>query len=136
LYFTNEEVRGENSDKIVATQRPVKRLLARHIGPKAAVATEEEADNLAPKLYLCLKARVMLTTNLWTKIGLVNELIGTISNISWDLNQNPTSDLPTRVLIRFNDYKGPDFPDCPPSIILVFTITRQFKFKGCVCSCT
>jgi hypothetical protein len=65
----------------------------------------------------------MLITNLWTKIRLVNESIGTISNISWDLNQNLTSNLSTRVLIRFNNYKGPDFPDCPPSIILVFTIT-------------
>jgi ATP-dependent DNA helicase PIF1 len=64
LYFINEEVRDENSDKIVAIQRPVKRLLARHIGPKAARATEDEADNLAPELYLCLDARVMLTTNL------------------------------------------------------------------------
>jgi ATP-dependent DNA helicase PIF1 len=64
LYFTNEEVRDENSDKMVAIQRPVKRLLARHIGPKAAGATEDEADNLAPELYLCLDARVMLTTNL------------------------------------------------------------------------
>jgi ATP-dependent DNA helicase PIF1 len=94
------------------------------LGPKAAGATEEEADNLAPELYLCLKARVILTTNLWTEIGLVNGLMGTIYNISWDSNQNPNSDLSTRVLISFNDYKGPDFLGCPPGVVPVFTITR------------
>jgi hypothetical protein len=30
--------------------------MAKHLGPKAAGATKEEADNLAPKLYLCLEA--------------------------------------------------------------------------------
>jgi hypothetical protein len=64
LYFINEEVRDKNSDKIVVIQRLIKRLLARYIGPKAAIATEEEADNLAPKLYLCLKTRVILIINL------------------------------------------------------------------------
>jgi hypothetical protein len=60
--------------------------MAKYLGPKAARATKEEADNLAPKLYLYLEARVILTTNLWTKIRLVNRLIGTIYNISWDSN--------------------------------------------------
>jgi ATP-dependent exoDNAse (exonuclease V) alpha subunit len=78
----------------------------------------------------------MLTINLWTKIGLVNGLIGTIYNISWDSNRNLTTNLPTRVLVRFNNYKGPDFLGCPLGIVLVFTITRQFKFKGCACSYT
>ena len=110
--------------------------MARHIGPKAAGATEDEADNLTPKLYLCLDAQVILTTNLWTEIGLVNSLIRTIYDISWDSNQNPTSDLPTRVLIRFDDYKGPAFLGCPLGVVPVFTITRQFKFKGYACSRT
>jgi hypothetical protein len=82
LYFINKEVRDKNSDRIIATQRPVKRLLAQYIGSKAARATEDEADNLAPELYLCLGARVILTTNLWTKIRLINGLIRTIYNIS------------------------------------------------------
>ena len=110
--------------------------MAKHLGPKAAGATEEEADNLAPELYLCLEAQVMLTTNLWTEIGLVNGSMGTVYDISWDSNQNPASDLPTRVLIRFDDYKGPDFPGCPLSVVPVFTITRQFEFKGSTCSRT
>ena len=66
----------------------------------------------------------MLTINLWTKIGLVNSLIRTIYNISWDLNRNLITNLFTRVLIRFNNYKGPDFLGCPLGVVLVFTITQ------------
>jgi hypothetical protein len=66
----------------------------------------------------------MLIINLWTKISLVNSLIKTIYNISWDLNRNPTTDLPTRVFIRFNNYKGPDFLGYSLGVVPVFTITQ------------
>ncbi|KID81125.1 ATP-dependent DNA helicase PIF1 [Metarhizium guizhouense ARSEF 977] len=67
LYFTTEEVRLTNADKLAGTNRPVKKITARHRGRNAAKATEDEADNLSPEISLCIGARVMLTTNLWTE---------------------------------------------------------------------
>jgi hypothetical protein len=64
LYFTTKEVKKTNFDKLAAANRPVKKILAHHKGWNASKATEDEADNLCLDIHVCIRARVMLTTNL------------------------------------------------------------------------
>jgi hypothetical protein len=70
LYLTNAEVRETNFEKLSVVDQPVKTIRAQHRGRSASEASEEEADNLSPKLQLCVGARVMLTTKLWTEMDL------------------------------------------------------------------
>jgi ATP-dependent DNA helicase PIF1 len=64
LYFTRDEVNNRNIQCLTRLNMPIKILAAINRGRDAEKATEEEADNLPNRMYVCIGARVMLSTNL------------------------------------------------------------------------
>ena len=70
----------------------------------------------------------MLTYNLWTERGLVNGSMGTVCDLSWVPRSDPSSSnqliaIPSVLLIKFDEYSGPDFPGLTPGVISVFPTT-------------
>jgi hypothetical protein len=57
-------VKLTNFDKLAATNRPVKKIIACHKGRNTIKTTKKKADNLYTKIYIYIKARIILTTNL------------------------------------------------------------------------
>jgi hypothetical protein len=62
--------------------------------------------------------------------------MGTVFDLSWDPGLDPFSTFPTVLLIKFDDYSGPDFPGLLPGVIPVFPATRSYDYKGVSCSRT
>ena len=112
----------------------VKVLTTVNQGQDAEKATKDKADNLLNKIYVCIKAWIMLSSNLQTEIGLVNSSIGTVVDITQQLGQDPTTSLPFAVLIQFNEYSGPVFPGCNAGIVPVFAELHRFDYQGIACT--
>ena len=91
---------------------------ADHNCTEAKNANEEDAVGLYARVRLCEGARVMLSSNLWTEMGLVNGSMGYVVAILYQPGAKPRA-LPTAVVVQMNKYDGPTrgeercVPICP-----------------------
>ena len=71
---------------------------------------------LQPTILIAKGARVMLTMNLWSSVGLCNGSTGIIEDIVYAENHQPPL-LPIAVVVKFDNYTGPsilNIPNCVP----------------------
>ena len=106
LYPTIEAVAEYNVTKLHANDQPIATVKAVHTGPNASKTSPDDAAGLEPMICTAHGARVMLTANLWTKVGLANGAIGTVVAICYKSGQAPPQ-LPVCVMVRFDCYRGP-----------------------------
>ena len=110
LYPTIEAVAEHNVTKLRASGQPIATVKAIHTGPNASKASPDDAAGLDPVVCIAHGARVMLTSNLWTGVRLVNGAMGTVIAICYKSGQAPPN-LPVSVMVRFDSYQGPTLPD-------------------------
>ena len=117
LCYHKEKVAELNMSKLKRLSQPIAIIKARHsIGAQKLSA--DDMGGLEPIVHLSKGAKVMLTMNLWTDVGLCNGALGTVLDFVYADGQQPPC-LPIRVLVQFDDeYKGPSvssmFQRCVP----------------------
>ena len=118
-----------NIQKINVCGQPVAEIKAIHTGPRAHQATADEAGGLQAVVHLAHGARVMLTSNLWVEMGLVNGAMGTVVAICY--RQGGPPHLPVAVMIHFDTYSGPTFQD---NTVPIVPQRRNWLQGGLACS--
>ena len=111
LYPTVEAVVEHNVAKLRNVQQPIATIKAVHTGANAAKASPDHDDAGGLEALICIakSARVMLISNLWVEVGLVNGGIGTVKAICYQNGGPP--DLPLAVMVLFDKYCGPTLHD-------------------------
>ena len=85
---------------------------------------------LEPVIYLSKGAKVMLTMNLWTDVGLCNGAIGTVLDFVYAEGQQPPC-LPICVLVQFDEeYKGPSVSSTFQRCVPICPITQASRNLG------
>ena len=115
--------------QLQASGQPIATIKAVHTGPNAAKAPADDAGGLEAVVCLAESARVMLTSNLWVDVGLVNGAMGAVHAICYRTGGPPG--LPIAVMVRFDSYSGPTFPD---GTVPITPLRRCWSFSGGQCS--
>ena len=74
----NERVANYNHEQLTKLDQPVAHINARHSSALAKKISSDDMSGLEPIVLLAKGARVMLTMNLWSSIGLCNGTTGTV----------------------------------------------------------
>ena len=107
LTFGNEKVATYNYEKLRSLKKPIAVVNAKHNNTTAAKLQADDIGSLQPTLLLTKGARVMLTRNLWTDVGLCNGTMGTVIDIIYSEGSGPPA-LPIAAIVQFDDsYIGP-----------------------------
>ena len=74
LFYSNEQVANYNHEQLTKLENPVAHINARHSSALAKKTSSDDMSGLEPVVFLAKGARVMLTMNLWSSVGLCNGL--------------------------------------------------------------
>jgi hypothetical protein len=86
LFYSNEQVANYNHDQLSKLEHPVAHINACHSSAIAKKIPAEDMSGLEPVVFLAKGARVMLTMNLWSSVGLCNGATGTIVDFIFESN--------------------------------------------------
>lgn len=129
LSYFKEKVAELNMIKLKALNEPIAIVKARHSNG-AHNLSSDDVGGLEPVIYLARGARVMLTMNIWTEVGLCNGALGTLVHFVYANGQQPPC-LPICVIIQFDEnYNGPSISSSFPRCVPICPITQVSQTLG------
>ena len=123
LFYSNEQVANYNNEQLTKLDYSIAHISARHSLALAKKMSSDDMSGLESVVFVAKGARVMLTMNLWSSVGLCNGGTGTVADIIYQNNHQPP-DLPNAVIVEFENYRGPVFIENQPLCIPICPITH------------
>jgi len=128
LSFSNQTVAEHNTNMSDSLGLPIAEIKSK-INPRtASKLSSEQFGGLENQIYLAKGAKVMLSRNLWSDVGLCNGSLCTVKDIIFQDNQLPPS-LPIAIVVKFDKYTGPSFCEddekCVPIVPIASTSLEQ-----------
>ena len=118
LFYSKAEVKYFNGTKLRELGTSVLKVEAKHSSSAARRATADLAQGLQRYISLARCAKVTLTRNSWSEMGLVNGIRREVLDIVWAKGQEAPA-LPDFVVLRLEGYTGPVSSSDP-------------RYQGCV----
>ena len=118
LFYSKAEVKRYNGTKLRELATSVLKVEASHSSASARRASAELAQGLHRDVFLARGARVMLTRNLRSEVGLANGIRGDVVDIVWAHGEKAPA-LPEFLVLRLEGYTGPVWSSDP-------------RYEGCV----
>ena len=109
MFHDNNSCFEYNMAKLQDIGSPITCIKASHNNVKAAKRDSSEAQNLQAILHLCVGSEVMLTSNVWTEVGLHNGAKGKVIDFVYVDASGPLSgNVPEAVVVQFHSLAGED----------------------------
>jgi hypothetical protein len=129
LFYRKKDAFQFNLEKLVTLQQPIVRFDAVNSDLTAKHASEDIAGSPAT-IVTAVGALVMITSNLWQKVGIFNGLTGRVYDVIYAEGCKPP-DLPLAVIVQVSStYTGPSLLPNVPRLIAVTPVQIPFSFRS------
>jgi ATP-dependent DNA helicase PIF1 len=127
---TRADVTEHNSKELESLNRQGHlpcRINAIHSNKGARKITADNMGGLKPVLFLARNCRIMITSNLWVEMGIVDGTMGYVRHIIFAENHLPPS-MPIAVIVEFDSqYEGPSLPN---KMAFIVVEPKTISFSG------
>ena len=133
VFPTHEEEWRHNKTELMTANQShrVAKITAECHGIHSKSSSAERSGGLVRVLYICISARINLTSNINVAYGLYNGAVGTVIDIVYPENKSPKDSLPEFVMVDFPKYTGPSFLEDHPTWIPVAVVQRRLDCQCC-----
>ena len=121
LFSTNTQVNLHNKNMLKSLNRPIALSIgARSAAPKVIHIVKDE-EQLNAQVLLCQGQRIMLTSKIWTQVGLVNGTLGEIVDIIYSSGSKPP-EVPLYIVTRIDNYIGSPWNEEDPKLVPIIPL--------------